>query len=462
MNQALGYIGCLKVYLSPKPDNKTSEFSYALQAQEYLNEEVICEYGDWQFEGNVGSTSYNSANDTVSLTIYDQLSQLAKPIRSQLFTSKTFADIVGELVVDQDLRFLGECRDINIKLAIQYQESDLEFIRRLCSQIGAQIWCAGGKIFLGSSITTEPKDLIMRRHISEIEISTNLGSEEVRIHTIPYNEGQEGPIQKILNNQECGPIQEKLINIRKESQVTPNYHILVEDNEFNESGIFGHKRLKQNAENRILISGIISEPIFIGTKIKLKEDIENSEFGNGPEMVVVSKLGTEWRLGEGDPVFHFEAISEDGLIADYMQNKYDYKVSTALVEKTNDNLNRVCIRFPWDERSDISPWLRMASSSWGKTNYQYLPPRIGDTVLVMWGGENMEPVVLGSITGGDYVDETDKDIVFSLGDGRQVVFSKDSIILENKEGKSRLEILPDDIKINADSVVIKASRMDIK
>lgn len=463
ITQEMGIPGVIEIELTPNPDNTLTRMSHALKAQEYLNKTIECSLSDWKFKGQIWNTKYSSENNSITLSVRDHLAVLDNVERSQVFTLCSFGDIVYEMITECDTVFLDKSNEIDIKLAIQYKESDLEFLRRLASQIGVQIWFSGSSIYIGAKGHEGTEELILNKDIVNLEIDTSLGSEDISIQALPYNEGGQTTAEETLPESSLGPINDSVVIKRRESQIISQHHLFIEDHEFNETELYARQVLRKYVQNRIFAQGVVFEPLQLGTPISLRETDANSEFHNKPESLIVKKFCAHWSLGQKKPYYTLEAINEDALTC--LLPGYGEPVnfiSPAAVEKSNDKLNRVKVVFPWDPRKEMSPWLRMLSGSWGRHNFQYLPPRAGDNVLVLWNRTGMDPIVLGSISGGEYVEDTDKDIVFSINDGRQVIFGKDSIVIENTKGNSKLEILKDKINIHSKNVLIKTTRLEIE
>lgn len=90
---------------------------------------------------------------------------------------------------------------------------------------------------------------------------------------------------------------------------------------------------------------------------------------------------------------------------------------------------------------------------------RFLPPRKGDTVLVVWGQNDMDPVVLGSVTAGDKVGQPKSNLVLQTVDGQTILISKDTIEMKNKNAVIRME--QDLIEIDAAGSKITLDSMDI-
>jgi len=148
-----------------------------------------------------------------------------------------------------------------------------------------------------------------------------------------------------------------------------------------------------------------------------------------------------------------ELTSPEAMLDDVPEGANRVITSSAIVTDADDPqcLNRVKAYFPWDRNECETPWLRMASPSWGESHYQFIPPKPNDTVLVMWGQKDMDPLVIGCLSGGDSVDQKSDLIVLQTAEGHTITVGDDGIKLNNEAdgGGSLVEIQPDKIVVTA-------------
>jgi uncharacterized protein involved in type VI secretion and phage assembly len=138
-------------------------------------------------------------------------------------------------------------------------------------------------------------------------------------------------------------------------------------------------------------------------------------------------------------------------------------LSVAIVAQNRDpeGLGRVKIRFPWRENPDESHWARIAVPMAGKGRGTWFLPEVGDEVLVACEADRVEhPYVLGSLWNGeDTPPETNSDgkndiRMIRSRSGHEIVFddgAQGRIDIHLKDGKRRVRLDPDGIKIGDDS-----------
>jgi hypothetical protein len=473
--QALGEIGQLQIELHPRKTGDESHFKAYAEVQGSLGEEVTCKVDDWRFFGTVAGIDYSSASQDFRLTLYDALAKFDALIGSNVFAEQTIKDIVSSVAPGGvKVEYLGGLDSIKVKLAIQYQESALRFVKRLLSSFGGQIWCAGEKVYVGAGPTPESKSLKLEKDITEFRIQARLGAEEVELASIPYVKNNPKTSTIPLKGERFGKVQGEAIDLRKkhtgEGKFSHgSFHIIHEDTSYNDTTHFAHRVLRSQAAGRFVIGGRTMMPVDLGSKLTVK----GVGAGAGEETTIVRSVNCFGDYVRNEVIWQFEAVNPDAVLSGGDIQQGGLIVSTAVVEKTNDDLNRVQVKFPWGKKQSVTPWLRIAAPSWGKDHVHYLPPKKGDTVLVVWGQDDMDPVVLGCVTAGDKVGQPKENLVLQTVDGQTISIGEDNITMKNKDVKIRMErklveidaagskikMDPNDIQLDAKgSITIKAMK----
>lgn len=81
----------------------------------------------------------------------------------------------------------------------------------------------------------------------------------------------------------------------------------------------------------------------------------------------------------------------------------------------------------------------------------FLPPKLGDTVLVTWGQMDTDPVIIGALPSGQELDLNDQTFALKTADGQKITIGEDNIKLLNEAGGggSNVEILGDQVVVTA-------------
>jgi len=456
--QAFGDIGTLFVSLHPLKFRTELELETHADLQQLLGEELACGVGDWKFVGTVETVETMTQANAFQLTIRDPLARLDKIYASQVFTDQTLSDIATEVMPPKvDYQFLGGCDSYKFRMAIQYEESTFDFLKRLMQEVGGQIWCSGGVVYFGTAPSDESVTLRLGRDISSFSIRTGLGPETVAVDSVPY--ADKNTVQRTdaeMAAKKWGDIQDAAIDLRKKHEETKSFHIVHEDAGYEDTGQLAQRFLRAQASGRFFLTGILKAPVPLGTKLS----VENFQPGKKEDGTIEKTLTEETVVtrfvGIGDPTgtedrWEVEAENPESIL-DLDDHVPDRMVtSTAIVEDADDptKMNRVRVYFPWDATQNSTPWLRVATPSWGADHAHYIPPKPGDTVLVTWGLRDIDPVVLASVPAGDELDLSDEVMVLKTVEGHTVTVGTNNIKILNEAegGATELEILPDQVVV---------------
>ncbi len=455
--QTLGEIGRLQINLHSRESTSEPHLKAYAYVQKNLGEEITCTVDDWRFVGTVEGVAYDSVSRDFRLTLHDALAKFDRAIGSNVFAEQTIKDIVsGVAPAGVKIEYVGGYDGIKVKLAIQYQESALRFVKRLLSEFGGQIWCAGDKVYAGLGPIPESKSLKLDKDVMEFLIHTQLGAEQVELESIPYVKSGASTSTIELKGGRFGTIQEDAISLRKKGHDAKNiFHVVHEDASYNDTTHFANRFLRSQAAGRFVIEGRVTAPVNLGTKVT----VQGIGAGAGEETAIVHSVRCVGDYMKNEIIWQFAAVNPEAVAGDESRQPGALITSTAVVEETYDDLNRVRVKFPWDGKHRATPWLRIASSSWGEKHMRFLPPRKGDTVLVVWGQNDMDPVVLGSVTAGDKVGQPKSNLMLQTVDGQTILISKDTIEMKNKDAVICMK--QDQIEIDAAGSKITLDQMDI-
>jgi hypothetical protein len=435
--QYIGGIGMMQISLHPRDITSEAHLKAYAEVQEALGEETTCTVGEWRFVGTVAGITYDSLSRDFQLTLHDSIAKFDGTIGSNVFADQTIKDIISSVApAGVKVECLGGFGSIKVKLAIQYQESALGFIKRLLSEFGGQIWCAADKVYAGMGPTSRSESLRLDKDIIEFVIRTQLGAELVELESIPYTKNNTSTSKIELNGASFGRIQDSAIDLRKKgSDAKRIFHVIHEDTSYDDTKHFANRFLRSQAAGRFAIEGRVMTPVDLGTEVTVR----GIGTGAGEETVIIHSVRCVGDYVNNEVIWQFEAVNPEAVLSDVIQQQGKIIASTAAVTETYDDLNRVRVKFPWDGKQCATPWLRIAAPSWGKDHMHYLPPRKGDTVLVVWGQNDMDPMVLGCVTAGSKVGQPKANLVLQTVDGQTISIGNDNIKMKNKDVEVRMD-----------------------
>lgn len=182
------------------------------------------------------------------------------------------------------------------------------------------------------------------------------------------------------------------------------------------TGIFDNERIATNNAIIITMDAYLSYPLLLGSKIKFEDKSYIVVEAEGSIIIDDAKFSRRRK---------YTAIQSNGYppVGDHSRIRTS-TTQTAFVADNADplRLNRVRIRFPWQQaKDDTSPWIRvsmpMASADSG---FNFIP-EVNDEVLVDFENGNVErPYVVGSL----YYMDGHKPKDFNRGGGTRSITSR--------------------------------------
>jgi hypothetical protein len=464
VKSALGAVGTMSVALHPPGPIPGSDFKFFLDLQPILGERVGCEFSSeewpddkWEFAGRISDVTYEAGQHYVGVTISDPLADMAQNCASRVFTEVNLSAVLRDLLPKGvPNKLTSGFGDKKIKLAIQYQESDLMFLTRLVNLYGGQLWCQGDTIWAGDPAAGDPIELELGHDITDFSLFSALGPEAIGLRVLPYKSKQATESNVASPAGGFGNIQGRAVDRRSADKRESEFHITLEDSSQIEPDHIAERLLRAESGGRLRIQGHLRKPLSPGALVAVTD-----AGGNTERLVLRSVLGS-W--GVNQPLhFRFEACSPEGAIGGKAV-RLGLRCSTARIEAASDDMNRVRVIFHWDKDRRVTPWLRMASPYWGEKHTHYSPPIKGDTVLVLFGQEDLDPIVIGALALADRVGEPKETFVFKTADGHTITIGKSDIKVRNEAngGNSAIEVLPKKIVIISDKIEMKATTTEIK
>jgi len=465
VSTAYGMVGSVTLDLSPRQDSGEPILADHAELQQVLGKDFELTIGEtWTFHGVADALEYVSSTSVFKLDIKDALVKLEKTFASRVFAECKFSDIAAEICPDAEM--VGKGGDQQVKLAIQYNESDLDFLRRILNDVGCQIWCNAGTVYMGDEASGDKVRARLGVDLIDYTISTELGPEEANVTSYQYLQADRpDKVKSTFEGGGEGDVQKGIADIRKKTQGDQSLHI-IEEEAVDSASDSAREFLRRYATGRFRLTGVSHRPMPLGAPL----EIVNSEAGGrekeSTETCMIRKVFASWHGESPDARWDIEAVNTEAFLDNWQHLRGRIFKSTAIVHEANDEFGRVKVYFPWDPNETTSPWLRMSMPAWGDGHGLYMPPNIGDMVLVMWGQVDMEPVVIGAVSAGDAVETPDDLALFKTVEGHTIQISGTSMLLHNESdgGDTKIEILPDSVVIttkNGQSVTMGSNALTL-
>ncbi|MCY0977038.1 phage baseplate assembly protein V [Chryseobacterium wangxinyae] len=330
----------------------------------------------------------------------------------QSFEDKTLEQIIKKVTEEYPQEAKVEISTIHLNgynknplpYAVQYKESDYQFIKRLAIRHGEYFYYDGEKLVFGNTVQpilklSENVDLIdiefeMRMQAQDFTFTgydAQSGSKIEKDSSNARSESKDSPFQSIA-----------VIASKKIFRKKPKMH-------FNHTGIQnwseGHlaeavRLEKESRENLMQVRGRSKTPeLKIGGRARIS-DI------NGRAMETYRIIEIRHVHEPGDYYNEFVGIPDLFNAAPYIDIEAVPKgeEQPARVVDNNDPMGagRIKVQFPWQEdKNHMTPWIRTTTMYAGAGRGDYKIPEIGDEILVGFESGNAEkPFMLGALYNG--------------------------------------------------------------
>lgn len=334
---------------------------------------------------------------------------------SRSFENKNLKQIVDEVLkpYPRDLLKSNVKPKSNTQFdyTVQHEENSYQFLRRLAKRNGEWMYYDGTEFVFGK-LSNSKTDLIIGINQTDFDFDIKINPINFKLNFRDYFKDQ------LLNNEATKSVGKKQLNepgILAHDKSVKNFshqpqllfnHLNVAKEEFTKE-LKRVAELKENAQASKMssVKGVSENPLVkLGGKVNIKAIKENKsgkvDYG---EYIITSVTHTcDNMLNYKNK---FKGISAEATIPDYTDTKA-FPIATsqsAIVTDNKDpeNIGRIRVRFFWQEKNAMSPWLRIVNPYSANNRGFYFIPEIGDEVLVEYeGGDAEKPYVVGSLYHG--------------------------------------------------------------
>lgn len=449
-------VGEVKVALSQL--DATAPFASLKEGIECLGENfsLQSDNSDWRYNCTLDDLTIRDSGKDVQLHLGNPLLKSRLQVVFRVFVAKSLAEIADTVFKGVPLSLYSGAKEIMLDLAIQYDETNFDFFSRIAFEAGLNFWYNGESICVGNGHSGE-SDLILGQDCLRWNLTTKIGNEAVRIEYFDCQRNSSSCDEHSIPASAFGESHDTIVKHRKKHSKAEEltYYYVRRGDETQEAKIFGTRILRSSAANRVLLEGEIGFPLRLGSLLNISGSEEKDSL-----QLLVSQFSANWRIGRA-PIMRFKAVSPDSLLIHRPPSHNTVKISPGLVKGVEGG-NKIRVQFPWDVNKSVTPPLRTISSSAGKDTLQYMPPRANDWVLVMWGSEFADPVILGSLPVGNSLDRKGKHLALSLSDGREVIFDGSGDIKVKCGDDSMITLSSKKIVLSASEIEIKGSKVSFK
>ena len=409
---------------------------------------------------------------------------------SRSFENKNLKQIVDEVLkpfpVDILKSKVNPSTKVQFEYAVQYNENNYEFLRRLASRHGEWMFYDGTEFIFGS-LSSSKTNMILGINQSEFDFGINLNPLNFNYKFYDYytkttleNKSTKSVGKKQLN--EVGKLahDKSAKHFSYQSQAYYNHLNVAKGNYYKQ--LKDIVELKENAKavGMSTVEGSSQNAsVKLGGKVNikaLKMDMKGKvDYG---EYMITSVTHTCDNLMNYNN--KFKGVSAEATVPDYTNPwaiaKSEAQSAVVVDNKDPEKLGRVRVNFFWQNSDQKSPWIRAVNPYSANERGFYFIPEIEDEVLVGFeGGDAEKPYVVGSLYHGTNkphsnwpnnknnfkgivtrsnlrleFDEEKKTTTIDTPAGNKIVVSDDKqTILLSDENMNKVEMSPDGIVLDS-------------
>ncbi len=349
-----------------------------------------------------------SDNDQIVISGGSEEIILNRKPTSRAFNDKTLDEIVKDILKPYPIKSKVKSREKQRFLyVVQYEESDLEFLKRLSIRYGEWFFFNGKEIIFGEIPETE-QALTVGYNLDEFNY-------ELRVNPVKFNLSAVSPLENKLHKYKSGS-----------SAVTGNMnvygkHAFKQSKQlFPEEGNDFYDHLNVNDSDYKNTLEKVGEVDEIKDAINLSDlngSSTNPSLTPGMQVMINSPkaIGTE-TVGYGrhliTSVHHsfnnilryqnsFTAIPAESTIPENTNPNYIKKSGTeiAIIKDNRDpeKLGRLKVKFCWMEKNQTTPWVRLTTPYVGiKWGFYFVPPKNALVNIDFEGGDVERPYCTGA------------------------------------------------------------------
>lgn len=328
-----------------------------------------------------------------------------KKLKQVLESAKTAQDVVMDIqpVRDEDLFY-----------TVQYNQTNLEFLRMLAARQGEWMYYTGEKLVIGA-LPGDSVELKYRESVHQVSIQASTA--KTSVNSIGFDHFRGEALNNTQNTMQGSGFLEASLQAGDRaygSDERPAFASIVPTQNHLEQ--FNQLKQKAKTANAVVVRGTTyNSNLKLGGKIKLKNE-RNEDIG---EFIIIELAHISINLSQYKN--HFVAIPSDVEVPPYTNPEVfpvcqpQYGIVTDNIDK--DGLDRIQVKLAWQSESEHTPWLSMTTPHAGKDKGFRFLPEVGDEVLVGFLGDNAErPFVMGAVytdankSGEDHQDNSIKII----------------------------------------------------
>ena len=401
----------------------------------------------------VGLARTQGANSEIVISGYSPTILMDDGPHATSFSEMKLKDIAGDILNKYgsiDSKISPKSKD-KIDYIVQYKESNFQFLNRISALYGEWCYYDGVKFFLGKPSAEDAITLKLGKELLNFDLSMKLSPTEFKLQAYDYlnNKVLESPSSgaNVPGLDQYGKI--AIDKSKKLFNQTPLFPFPVTVANKSELDDFAIRKRSTQANELVAFNGRSDNPFLkIGSVVKIQGGISMMGLATASKEVnygefIVTEI-SHFTDGLGNYENHFEAIPSSVQYPPQNSHiKMPFCESQVAVVKENDDpdsMGRVRVQFHWQEGSEMTPWIRLASTASGSGQGFFIIPEKDDEVVTGFTHNNpSKPYILGCVYHGKAKPE-------GMSDGKNnkkgiLTKSGNQIFISDEGGKEEIKIV---------------------
>ncbi|RNL85960.1 hypothetical protein ED312_11935 [Sinomicrobium pectinilyticum] len=323
----------------------------------------------------------------------------------------------------------------NYPYIAQYNESDYDFLKRMCSRQGEWFYYNGVQLIIGREDTQEEIELYYGYNLVEFDLEMTLQPTRFKYHGNDLSEGASHysstrSLENSVNGITGELIKSSAKVFDKETIVQHNF-LVNEGNGQTDMDHYAQLNFRKKVANMLFIYGRSENPALRpGALVKVLD--ENGNVTGSFRIIATTHHCTD----TGDYENSFKGVPAVVNISPYSDpgNYPRCESQPATVMDNNDprGLGRIKVQMAWQkENAQTTDWIPLSTPNGGSGKGFHFIPEIGETVMVDFQSGNAEmPYVTGCVQHGNansgYADPSNNLKAIQSRNGNKIIMDDNS------------------------------------
>ncbi|MTI31895.1 type VI secretion system Vgr family protein [Xanthovirga aplysinae] len=321
--------------------------------------------------------------------------------QSQTYIDTTLSDVLNQVLKNApsnlyDASSFDPGKNDKIPYAVQYNETDFQFISRQAKRYGQWMYYNGVNLRFGK-LESPGLTLTNGVNLQNLKTSTHINSPKIAVSAYNFKGAEKLKVETMKGQQNSDNRYSQLATQKSNDVFSRNNRshsyltTAVDQKDLDKTNQLLQDR---NEANMLTLSGKSHEPLQPGWIITIANGEVSSDY-----IITTVKHHS---INEENYQCHFTAIPKNVRVPPYTNPFISAQAASQPAEiidnEDPEGLGRVKVRFVWQMESD---WMRILSPYAGDEKGFYFIPEEGEEVLVAFEGGNVEkPYVAGALFNG--------------------------------------------------------------